>query len=121
MPGNFKIRLVDSCRTRRTVELLLILWLLALTDLFFTIWAQLFTPFTELNPLASHLLVHHQMLGLVLGKIGLTALGTTIFWFLRKHGRTEIALWALVLVYVGLTFRWSDYTVQVLAMGTVTP
>src|SRR5437588_627126 len=45
------IPLIDGARTRRIVELLVILWVLALCDLFFTIWAHIFTPFCELNPL----------------------------------------------------------------------
>ena len=113
------IRLIDHCRTRRTVELLAVLWVLAMADLFFTIWAQLFTPFHELNPFASHLLHHHQLAMLIALKVGLTALGTAIFWSLRKYARAEIALWLIVLVYVALTIRWSSYTTQVLALGLV--
>lgn len=121
MLKKMSIPMIDGCRTRRTVELLLILWLLAMADLVFTVWAQLFTPFTELNPLANHLLQHNQLFWLAAGKIGLTGLGTAIFWALRRYARSEVALWAVVLVYVALTFRWSDYTTQVLALGLVTP
>ncbi len=32
------------------------------------------------------------------------------------HGRAELALWALVGVYVLLTFHWSQYTTSALAM-----
>jgi hypothetical protein len=117
MAGKIQIRLIDEARTRRTVELLLVLWLLAMADLFFTIWAHLFTPFQELNPWASHLLHHNNLVALILFKVGLTGLGTMIFWGLRKHGRSEIALWLVVLVYVALAFRWHDYTTQVLALG----
>lgn len=112
----FHIPLIDASRTRRTVELLVILWVLALADLFFTLWAHVFTPFEELNPLANHLLAHERLLLLIAGKVGLTGFGTAIFWALRKHARAEIALWVVVLCYVALTFRWSDYTTQVLAM-----
>lgn len=111
------LRWIDGCRTRRTIELLTIVWLLAMTDLLFTIWANRFTPFTELNPFAGALLQSHRVLGLVLSKLLLTAVGTAIFWFLRKHGRTEFALWIVTLVYVGLMFRWSSYTSQILMLG----
>lgn len=117
MWNKLSIPVIDNCRTRRTVELLAVLWMLALADLFFTVWAHLFTPFMELNPLADHLLQHNRLLLLIAGKVGLTGLGTAIFWGLRKHGRSELALWACVLVYVALAFRWSDYTNQVLALG----
>jgi len=117
MWDKLSIPVIDNCRTRRTVELLVVLWMLALADLFFTVWAHLFTPFMELNPLADHLLQHNRLLLLVAWKVGLTGLGTAIFWGLRKHGRSELALWACVLVYVALAFRWSDYTNQVLALG----
>lgn len=117
MQGKIQIRLIDEARTRRTVELLLVLWLLAMADLFFTIWAHLFTPFHELNPIASHLLHKNSLVALVIMKIGLTGIGTMIFWGLRKHRRSELALWLVVMVYVALTFRWSDYTTQVLALG----
>lgn len=117
MPGKIQIRLIDEARTRRTVELLLVLWLLAMSDLFFTIWAHLFTPFHELNPIAAGLLHKNYLVGLVLMKVALTGIGTLIFWGMRKHRQSELALWLVVMVYVALTFRWSDYTTQVLALG----
>lgn len=119
MSARIHFRLIDEARTRRTVELLTILWLLAMADLFFTIWAHLFTPFIELNPVASHMLTHNRLLLLIATKVGLTGVGTAIFWGLRKHARAELALWLVVAVYVALTFRWSDYTTQVLALGLI--
>jgi hypothetical protein len=119
MSGRISIRLIDEARSRRIVELLSVLWILAMADLFFTIWAHIFTPFRELNPFASHLLSQNRLLVLIAVKVALTGLGTAIFWFLRKHGRSEIALWLVVAVYVALTFRWSDYTSQVLALGLI--
>ena len=115
------LRWIDEARTRRTVGLLTIVWALALSDLFFTIWAHRFTAFKELNPLASLLLQHHLIASLAAGKVVLTALGTAIFWFLRKHSRSELALWAIMFVYVALMVRWSDYTAQVLTMGMIMP
>ena len=63
------------------------------------------------------MLSQNRLLLLIAMKVGLTGLGTAIFWGLRKHGRAEVALWLVVAVYVALTFRWSDYTTQVLAAG----
>lgn len=111
------IPLIDESRTRRTVELLAIIWILAMADLFFTIWAHIFTPFLELNPIARGLLHHNQLSFLIAAKVALTGFGTAIFWRLRKHGRAEIGLWLVALAYVALTFRWSDYTSEVLALG----
>jgi hypothetical protein len=120
MSGRLSIPLIDEARSRRTIELLSVLWILAMADLFFTIWAHLFTPFKELNPVASHMLSQNRLLMLIALKVGLTGFGTAIFWGLRKHGRSEMALWLVVAVYVALTFRWSDYTTQVLALGLIT-
>jgi hypothetical protein len=103
---------IDRGRTRRTVHLISIVWILALIDLSFTIWAHRFTPFKELNPLARALLAGHCIESLACGKVALTALGTAIFWRLRKYTRAEIALWAVMIVYVALMVRWSDYTSQ---------
>src|SRR5205085_104652 len=114
------IRWIDGCRARRVGELLAVLWLLSLADLVFTIWAELFTPFHELNPLAAHLLHHGQITALIACKVALTGLGAAIFWRLRRHARAELALWAVVLLYVLLAIRWSDYTNQVIALGLVT-
>ena len=114
------IRWIDGCRARRVAELIAVLWLLSLADLVFTIWAELFTPFCELNPLAAHLLHHGRITALIAGKVALTGLGAAIFWRLRRHARAELALWLVVMVYVVLTIRWSDYTNQVIALGLVT-
>lgn len=95
-----------------------VLWVLSLSDLFFTLWAHTFTPFEELNPIAAALLNHGLLGMLVTMKVGLTLLGATIFWRLRGHGQAEMALWAVVVVYVLLTIRWSGYTVGVMALST---
>ncbi|HZL34555.1 MAG TPA: DUF5658 family protein [Tepidisphaeraceae bacterium] len=111
--GNFSIQWIDGCRVRRVGELLVILCFLSFTDLAFTIWAQIFTDFHELNPLARGMLNQHALLMLVAMKVGLTMLGAGIFWRLRRHGHAEIALWGLVVVYVLLAFRWNMYTSEV--------
>jgi Domain of unknown function (DUF5658) len=104
------ISLIDGKRHRRVVELLGIVWLLSLADLFFTLWAHRFTPFYELNPIARAMLQTGAFGTLICYKLSLTAAGTGLFWRTRRHGRSEIALWAIVGVYVALAFQWSDYT-----------
>ena len=108
--------LPEDRRHRRVAELIAIIWMLALADLFFTIWAHLFTPFKELNPLAAYMLRGNLLLSLILYKLVVTGIGTLIFWRLRNHGQAEIALWGLVGTYVLLTMRWSNYTTNVLAL-----
>ena len=99
-------------RYRRVSELLITLWILSIMDLCFTLWAHRFTPFIELNPLAGALLGRNLVAGVVLYKLTLMLIATAIFWRLRNSGRTEFALWGLVLVYTLLMFRWADYTVE---------
>ena len=106
----------DARRSRRVGQALLVLWVLGMADLIFTIWAHRCTPFHELNPLARALLMQDALGGLCVFKIGLTALGSLIFWHLRGHGRAEAALWVMVAVYFALAIRWSNYTTDVLAM-----
>ena len=93
------------------------LWLLSVADLFFTLWAHLFTPFHEANPLAAALLDADQLAALVLMKLILTTVGATIFWRLRGHLRAEMALWLVVGAYVLLAVRWSTYTTGIMALA----
>ena len=108
----------EGSRARRVTQGIAILWVLSMSDLFFTLWAHSFTPFDELNPIAASLLNQGLLGMLVTMKVGLTFLGATIFWRLRGHWRAELAMWAVVLVYVLLTIRWSGYTVGVMALST---
>jgi hypothetical protein len=110
------LMLLDAHRHRRVAELIAVLWMLSLADLCFTLWAHFFTPFNELNPVANFMLRRGLVLSLILFKLVVTAIGTRIFWRLRQHGRAELALWALVGVYVLLTVQWSQYTTSALAM-----
>jgi hypothetical protein len=96
-------------RQRRVAQAIAALWILAVADLAFTIWAHIFTPFIELNPVASAML-RIGFPALVAFKFTVTMIGTVIFWRLRGHGRAELMLWGLVLVYVLLAMRWSEYT-----------
>ena len=107
----------DRRRVVRVAQLVATLWLLSLADLFFTLWAHRFTDFNELNPLARALLDSRSLHMLVAMKLGLTALGSAIFWHLRRYARAEAALWALLGVYVLLAVRWSEYTVAAMAVG----
>ena len=107
----------EAARARRVTQGIAVLWLLSLSDLFFTLWAHTFTPFNEMNPLAAVLLDQGLFGMLVVMKVGLTFLGATIFWRLRGHWRAEAAMWACVLMYVLLALRWSSYTVGVMALG----
>lgn len=104
-------------RTWRVLQLVAVLWVLSLADLFFTLWAHLYTPFHEVNPIARALLEGGALAGLVAMKVSLTAFGAGIFWGLRRHGRAEAALWLVVGAYVLLALRWSAYTSAAIALG----
>ena len=101
-------------RSRRVAQAIGVLWVLALADLVLTIWAHIFTPFIEMNPVADVLLgIGFQ--ALVSFKLTTTLIGTLIFWRLRNHARSELMLWGLVFVYVLLAIRWSQYTTGAVA------
>jgi hypothetical protein len=89
---------------------LVILWVLSLADLFFTLWAHRFTPFEEMNPIAAAMLGRGLVASLVIYKLTVTLLATDIFWRLRVYRRARAALVAMVIVYVLLAMRWSEYT-----------
>jgi DMSO/TMAO reductase YedYZ heme-binding membrane subunit len=110
--GPFSFDQLDRHRHRRVAELIGILWLLGLVDLCFTLWAHFFTPFHELNPVASFMLNRGLVPSLILFKLVVTAIGSLMFWRVRQHGRAELALWGVVGVYVLLAVRWSTYTVS---------
>lgn len=104
-----------EARPRRVVQAITVVWVLSLSDLFFTLWAHFFTPFHEVNPLARFFLKQGLIPSLILFKIVATALGMQIFWRLRSNARAEVGLWLMVGVYVALTMRWSTYTNTVMA------
>jgi hypothetical protein len=114
--GPFSSSLLDRNRSRRVAELIGIVWFLSLIDLFFTLWAHFCTSFHELNPLASYMLKQNLVPSLILFKLVVTAFGTLVFWRIRNYGRAEVALWALVGVYVMLAVRWSAYTTSAMAL-----
>ena len=119
MSATLTVRWGDNrrARTRRVAQGICILWLLSVADLFFTLWAHLFTPFQEANPLAAAFLNADHLAALILLKLILTTVGATIFWRLRHHGRAEVALWLVVAAYVLLALRWSTYTTGVMALA----
>ncbi len=100
---------VDA-RVRRVCALIAALWVLSGADLLFTLWAHLFTPFHEMNPIARSMLVSGQYTTLVLFKLVATGVAHAIFWRLRGRARSEAALWLMVGVFVALAMRWSMYT-----------
>src|SRR5207253_986462 len=99
------------------------LWVLALADLFFTLWAHNFPRFSfgELNPIAAAMLAKGLVASLVIYKLTVTLLATDIFWRLRSYRRAQLALLAMVIVYVMLAMRWSEYTVGAAASVLTAP
>ena len=104
------IEWVGHTPSRRTGELLLALWVLSIADLIFTLWAYWFTPFHEMNPIAGALLGRGLIPSLIIFKLTVTMLGTALFWRVRHSAKARFALTGLVIVYVLLAVRWSDYT-----------
>jgi hypothetical protein len=102
---------------RRISALLGLLWLLNLIDLLFTLWANRFIDFYEVNPIA-RILLHQGAIGpLVLYKVVLISIGSTIFWRTRRDVRAEVALWGVVLIYVALMIHWSHVAPRVVALA----
>jgi hypothetical protein len=97
-------------RRRRVGELLAVVWMVSLADLVLTLWAQAFTPFEELNPIARAMLGAGATGMLIVYKLSLTATGSGLFWRVRGDRRAEWALWAIVIIYVLLAVQWSNYT-----------
>lgn len=99
-------------RPSRVAFLLGTLWVLSLADLYFTIWAHLWTPFVEQNPLAAKLLASGMYLSVVLLKLVTTLFVTSIFWRVRQFPRAEVVLVGMVLGLCYLTLMWTRYTEQ---------
>lgn len=110
MSETVSISWMGHTASRRTVALLAALWVLSIADLCFTLWAHLFTPFHELNPIANAMLGRGLIPSLIIYKFTVTMIGTAIFWRTRFHAKARFALFGLVFVYVLLAVRWSDYT-----------
>jgi hypothetical protein len=106
------LRWLCDARSRRAGAMLGTLWVLALADLFFTIWAHRFPRFAfgEMNPIAAAMLGKGLVTSLVIYKLTVTLFAHDIFWRLRTNRRAQLALLAMVIVYVMLAVRWSEYT-----------
>lgn len=109
--GRAWARLTTAHRQRRILELIALLWLFGTVDLILTLWAQRFTLFHEMNPIARTLL-NGGTHAVVLFKFGLLATGSVAFWVARHRRCAEGALWGLAIAYVLLMFRWSEYTAK---------
>ncbi len=101
-------------RQRRIAELLIVLWVIGLGDLWLTLWAHRTTAFLELNPIANLMLARDATTSLVLFKIACMGIATFTLWLTRTTKRCECATWAMTGVYFLLLLRWSDYTAGVL-------
>lgn len=105
------VRTVPSDRIARPGRILLMLigvWFIGVLDLFFTVYESEFHHFTELNPLAAHL-VNGQLAFLVFYKLGLTGLGSGLLLALRQQRSTEVACTFLIAAYILLAIRWLIY------------
>ena len=102
---------------RRALQLLLLIWCLSLCDLFLTIWAHVYTPFYEVNPLARLMLSQHRYGVLAAFKIVMTFAGTTLFYRLRNHDRAQTALWGMSICYLLLMIKWWQYTNGTMMLG----
>ncbi len=101
-------------RQRRIAELLVVLWIIGLGDLWLTLWAHHNTAFLELNPLAGLMLARNATTSLVVFKIVCMAIATIALWQARRTKRCELATWAMTGIYFLLLLRWSEYTAGVL-------
>lgn len=110
MNRSLPVWIIDGNRHRRIFELLGIVWMLSMADLFFTLWAHRFAPFYEVNPIARVMLRDGAIGSLVLFKVLTTMFATAIFWHIRRLLRTELALWAMVGVYTMLSIQWFHFT-----------
>ncbi|MCG3126973.1 MAG: hypothetical protein CHACPFDD_01829 [Phycisphaerae bacterium] len=95
-------------RPRRVALLMVGVWILNAFDLGFTGIATALGNFTELNPIAAHLL-DTDWTHVMLYKIGLTALGTLIMMRLARHSVAELGCWLLFSAYVYVAVRWYVY------------
>jgi hypothetical protein len=98
----------EHARPGRVLLMLACVWLVGILDLFFTVYESEFHHFTELNPLAAHL-VDGRLAFLVLYKLGLTGLGSGLLLALRRQHSAEIACRLLTAAYVLLAIRWFVY------------
>jgi hypothetical protein len=94
-------------RPRRTLTLILVVWVLNLFDLAFTISAYTIGNFDELNPIAAHF-VHDPVL-LTLYKVALVALASVILIRYRHHWFCELGCWTAGGMYLAINLLWLQY------------
>jgi hypothetical protein len=90
---------------RRLAWLLVAAWIVNLFDLGLTMLAWRQNLMVELNPLAAQVLPHGPA-AIVAYKLVLLLVGTASLWYCRRHWATEPAVWAYVLLCIGLSFWW---------------
>lgn len=107
MPGN-AVAFAWLTRTRRVLLALLSVWVLNVFDLCFTLRESQYQHFIELNPIAAHLLggPDHWV---IIYKLALLLVGSTILLALRQHSVAELASWFLMAVSVYVGTRWYVY------------
>jgi hypothetical protein len=96
-----------STRSRRTLLLLTVIWILGVFDLAMTLLAVQVGDFSEANPLARGLLQNPPALvGL---KLMFLSGASVILVVFRRHVLTIIGCWVVCLVYAALGFIWFLY------------
>jgi len=95
-------------RSRRVLLTLAAVWTVSIFDLGYTLSEWGSADFTELNPVAAHLLGGPQQ-AIIAYKFGLLSLGTLILLALRRHLIAELACWLLFAAKVYLAVRWVLY------------
>jgi hypothetical protein len=104
-PGTFaQFHGVDA-RERRVFWLILVAWIANIFDLFFTLIVHEHRLLTELNPLAA-LVIPYGTAAIVLYKMTMLSIGTSIFWQFRRHPLTERCAWGYAAVCLALSIWW---------------
>ncbi|MCG3136273.1 MAG: hypothetical protein HJJLKODD_00099 [Phycisphaerae bacterium] len=92
-------------RVRRIWVLMSAIWLMNGFDLIMTLSAHQQGLLVESNPVA-HAILPHGPVALGIFKVALVLAGSLIFLNYRRHPLVEYLSWFLVVVYLGVSFRW---------------
>lgn len=95
-------------RSRRVLLLLAAVWVLNIFDLGFTLVETTHGHFTELNPIAAHILDGPEYV-LICFKLGLLTFGSVILLTLRTLRLAELGCWMLLATYIYVAVRWYAY------------
>ncbi len=98
-----------TTRTRRIIFLLVFIWVINLFDLAFTLTMVGTEEFVEMNPFARMLLMHSPTT-LMVFKISVLVMASTVFMIFRRHWLTEAGCWILSGAYAGVAFLWVEYS-----------